>query len=349
MEKVAENPSVHEGHSGGAADPGGWVMSDGGRYAGITLRSVQDNLAHDIRQALTAPVKSLPCKYFYDEQGMALFEQICRLPEYYLTRVETAILKNRADQIIERCPSDLSLVELGSGSSTKSRFLIESCLARQQELTYYAIDISPGGLENGLRHLVQEYPQLRAVGLVGEFADGLSYLSTQAGETRLVAFLGSTVGNFTEDEIARFFTMLREELRPEDRFLLGVDLLKAPAVLEAAYDDSQGITARFNLNILARLNRELSADFDLAAFRHRAVFNPERSRIEMHLVSMRDQRVRIGDLELDIDFRQGESIHTENCYKYSPSRMESLLADHGFQVLCRFTDPHEQFCIFFAS
>ena len=324
-------------------------LSNEDRYASITLRSVQENLGFDVQQTLTAPIKSLPCKYFYDQRGMALFEQICSLPEYYLTRVETAILKNRADQIIERCPADLSLVELGSGSSTKSRFLIESCLARQKELTYYAIDISPGGLENGLRQLLEEYPQLRAVGLVGEFADGLSYLSTQAGEPRLVAFLGSTVGNFTEDEIARFFTMLREELRPEDRLLLGVDLLKAPAVLEAAYDDSQGVTAQFNLNILARLNRELSAEFDLAAFRHRAVFNPERSRIEMHLVSVRDQRVRIGDLGLDIDFRQGESIHTENCYKYSQVRMESLLADHGFHVLCRFTDPHEQFCIFFTS
>src|SRR5574341_333748 len=324
-------------------------LSNEVRYVSITLRGVQENLGFDVQQTLTAPIKSLPCKYFYDQRGMALFEQICSLPEYYLTRVETAILKNRADQIIERCASDLSLVELGSGSSTKSRFLIESCLARQQELTYSAIDISPGGLENGLRQLVQEYTQLRVVGLVGEFADGLSYLSTHAGEPRLVAFLGSTVGNFTEDEIARFFTMLREELRPEDRLLLGVDLLKPPAVLEAAYDDSQGFTAQFNLNILARLNRELSADFDLAAFRHRAVFNRDRGRIEMHLVSVRDQRVRIGDLGLDIDFRQGESIHTENCYKYSTSRMESLLADHGFHVLCRFTDPHEQFCIFFAS
>src|SRR3989304_4530239 len=163
------------------------------RYASITLRSAQDNLGFDVQQTLTAPIKSLPCKYF----------------------------------------------------------------------------------------------------------------SAHAGEPRLVAFLGSTIGNFTEDEIARFFTMLREELRPEDRLLLGVDLLKAPAVLEAAYDDSQGITAQLNLNILARLNRELSAEFDLAAFRHRAVFNPERSRIEMHLVSVRDQRVRIGDLGLDIDFRQG--------------------------------------------
>ena len=324
-------------------------LSNEVRYVSVTLREVQENLGLDVQQALTAPIKSLPCKYFYDQQGMALFEQICGLPEYYLTRVETAILKNRADQIIERCPSDLSLVELGSGSSTKSRFLIESCLARQKALTYYAIDISPGGLDNGARQLLQEYPQLRAVGLVGEFADGLSYLSTHAREPRLVAFLGSTIGNFTEEDIARFFTVLRQELRPEDRFLLGVDLLKAPAMLEAAYDDSQGITAQFNLNILARLNRELGADFDLATFRHRAVFNREHSRIEMHLVSLRDQRVRIGDLGLDIDFRQGETIHTENCYKYSRSRMESLLADHGFHVLCRFADPHEQFCLFLVS
>jgi L-histidine N-alpha-methyltransferase len=319
------------------------------RYTSITLRSTQDNLARDVRQALTGPIKSLPCKYFYDPEGMALFEQICHLPEYYLTRVETAILKNQAARIIELCPTELVLVELGSGSSTKSRYLIEPCLVRQEQLAYYAIDISPGGMKNGVRQLLQEYPRLRIVGLVGEFADGLSYLATHASEPRLVAFLGSTVGNFTEEEIARFLTMLRHHLRPADRFLLGVDLLKDPTVLEAAYDDSQGVTAKFNLNILARLNRELSANFDLDAFRHRAVFNQERSRIEMHLLSLRDQRVRIGDLGLHIDFRQDETIHTENCYKYSQSQMESLLACHGFQVLSRFIDPQEQFCLFLAS
>ena len=324
-------------------------MNDVERYASITLRSTQDNLARDVRQTLSAPIKSLPCKYFYDRHGMALFEHICALPEYYLTRVETAILKNQAARIIELCPSDLTLVELGSGSSTKSRYLIESFLARQKELAYYAIDISPGGLENGVRQLLQEYPQLWVVGLVGEFSDGLSYLATHESGPRLVAFLGSTVGNFTEEEVARFFIMLRLRLRPGDRFLLGVDLLKDPAVLEAAYDDSQGITAKFNLNILARLNRELSADFDLAAFRHLAVFNHERSRIEMHLVSLRDQHVRIGDLGLEIDFLEGETIHTENCYKYSQARMESLLASHGFQILSRFTDPQDQFCLFLAS
>ncbi|MGH7410676.1 MAG: L-histidine N(alpha)-methyltransferase [Candidatus Methylomirabilis sp.] len=324
-------------------------MAENGRYTSITLRSVEGDLAQDVRQTLTSPVKSLPCKYFYDAEGMALFEQICDLPEYYLTRVETAILKNQAERIIELCPRELILAELGSGSSTKSRYLIEACLARQAELAYYAIDISPAALENGLRQLLREYPQLRIVGLSGEFADGLNYLATHASEPRLVAFLGSTVGNFTEEEIAGFLALLRQRLRPEDRFLLGVDLLKDPAVLEAAYDDSQGITAKFNLNILARLNRGLSADFDLTAFRHRAVFNHKRSRIEMHLVSLRNQRVQIEDLGLAIEFRQGETIHTEYCYKYSLAGMESLLASHGFQVLRSFTDAQRQFCLLLAS
>lgn len=325
------------------------AMAHAERYASVVLRSPQDDLARDVQQALTAPVKSLPCKYFYDQQGMALFEQICELPEYYLTRVETAILKNRAARIIDLCPSDLILVELGSGSSTKSRYLIEACLVRQKALTYYAIDISADGMENGVRLLLQEYPQLRVVALVGEFADGLTYLAAHAGGPRLVAFLGSTVGNFNEKEIARFFSMLRRHLRPADRFLLGVDLLKDPALLEAAYDDSQGITARFNLNILARLNRELSADFDLGAFQHRAVFNREHGRIEMHLVSLRDQLVHIGNLGLEIAFRQGETVHTENCHKYSRERMEAIMTSHGLQVLSHFTDPQEQFCLFLSS
>lgn len=320
-----------------------------GRYTGIVLRHAQNTLAQDVRQGLTASRKWLPCKYFYDPEGNVLFEQISELPEYYLTRTETAILKRHAASIIERCPPDLALVELGSGSSTKIRYLIESCLARQSELTYYAVDISAPGLDNGTRQLLQDYPRLLVVGLVTEFEDGLRHLASGTCGPRLVAFLGSTIGNFNEEEIAGFFTILRGHLRPIDRLLLGVDLVKDPAVLEAAYDDAQGITAKFNLNILLRLNRELSANFDLTAFRHRAVWNHARSRIEMHLVSMRDQCVRIADLDLDVEFRQGETIHTENCHKYSRSGMDSLLTRHGFQILGHFTDPQDQFCLFLTS
>lgn len=322
---------------------------DNERYSCIPLRYAENRLAEDVRQGLTASAKRLPCKYFYDPEGNALFEQISGLPEYYLTRTETAILKGHAASIIEHCPSGLALVELGSGSSTKIRYLIESCMARQSELTYYAVDISPAGLENGTRQLLHDYPHLQVVGVVSEFEEGLRYMAGEVGGPRLMAFLGSTIGNFTEDEIARFFTMLRRHLRQTDRFLLGVDLIKEPAVLEAAYDDAQGITARFNLNILTRLNRELSADFDPAAFRHRAVWNQAKSRIEMHLVSLRPQRVRIADLDLDLEFRQDETIHTENCHKYSREQMQSLLIDHGFQVLGCFSDPQEQFCLFLAS
>ena len=319
------------------------------RYTCIALRNTQNTLAEDVRQGLTASRKRLPCKYFYDPEGNALFEQISELPEYYLTRVETAILAEQAGSIIERCPLDLALVELGSGSSTKIRYLIEPCLAQQRELIYYAVDISPAGLENGTRQLLHDYPRLQVMGVVAEFGDGLRYLASGAGGPRLVAFLGSTIGNFTEAEIARFFTMLRRHLRPMDRLLLGVDLIKDPAVLEAAYDDAQGITAKFNLNILARLNRDLSANFDLATFRHRAVWNHAKSRIEMRLVSLRHQRVRISDLDLDIEFRQDETIHTENCHKHTKGGIQSLLADHGFQVLGHYSDPQDQFCLFLAS
>lgn len=319
------------------------------RYSYIALRNAENTLAEDVRQGLTASGKWLPCKYFYNPEGNALFEQISELPEYYLTRTETAILKSHAASIIERCPSDLALVELGSGSSTKIRYLIDSCLTRQRALTYYAVDISPTGLENGTRQLLHDYPCLQVVGVVAEFGDGLRYLASGVSGPRLVAFLGSTIGNFTAKEIAGFFTMLRRHLHPTDRLLLGVDLIKDPTVLEAAYDDAQGITANFNLNILVRLNRELSANFDPAAFRHRAVWNQGGGRIEMHLVSLRHQRVRIADLDLDIELRQGETIHTENCHKYSREQMQSLLADHGFQVLGRFSDPQDQFCLFLAS
>jgi dimethylhistidine N-methyltransferase len=319
------------------------------RYTLITLRTPRDTMAEDIRRGLTATPKMLPCKYFYDERGMALFDRICQLPEYYLTRVETGILREHAADVIGRCPAPLDLVELGNGSSAKTRYLIEPSLARQRELVYCAVDISPSALEEGARPLLREYETLKVVGLAGEFADGLRYLKTHLGGLRLVAFLGSTVGNFTEEELTWFFTLLREALRPEDRFLLGVDLAKDPALLLAAYDDPEGVTAQFNLNLLARINRELGADFDVDAFRHRAVFDARRSRVEMHLVSRRDQTVHVGALGLAVPLREGESIHTENCYKHSREAVQALLARHGFETIGLFTDPDQWFGLFLVQ
>jgi dimethylhistidine N-methyltransferase len=319
------------------------------RYSFITLRAPRDHLAAEVCAGLTGTPKSLPCKYFYDTAGLALFDRICTLPEYYLMRTETGILEQRASAIIGHCSGPLALVELGSGSSVKTRLLIEPCLARQKQLLYQPIDILPSALEDSARRLVARYPGLKVVGLVGEFSDGLAYLRTTPSEPRLVAFLGSTIGNFTKDENARFLAGLRRALRPEDRFLLGVDLLKDPAILVAAYDDAEGVTARFNLNILARINRDLAADFDLAGFRHRALFNAAESRVEMHLVSHKDQTVRVAALDLNVPFQAGETIQTENCYKHSREAMTALLAGHGFRIIDLFTDPKQWFGLFLIA
>jgi dimethylhistidine N-methyltransferase len=324
-------------------------MSQLPRYTCVPLRSGREDLGKELREALTWPQKSLPCKYLYDPAGLDLFDQICEVPEYYLTRTETDILQRQGAAILDRCPGPLTLVELGSGSARKTRHLIEPCLARQGELTFCAIDIAPAALQASAHGLLHDYPGLRFVGLAGEFADGLGYLARLPGGPRLVAFLGSTVGNFTPEELADFLRMLRTALRPEDRFLLGFDLRKDAALLVAAYDDAAGVTARFNLNLLARLNREYGADFDLTAFAHRADWNERLGRIEMHLVSRRPQAVPVRGLGLELAFRTGETIHTENCYKHTRDGMRAHLAQHGFEVRGAFTDPREWFCLFLCS
>jgi dimethylhistidine N-methyltransferase len=323
-------------------------MVEQDRYTPIVLRTAADDFAAAVRAGLSATPKRLPCRYFYDAAGSALFERICELPEYYLPRAETAILEAFAVAMIDQCPQGVDLVELGCGNSKKTQYLIDACLARHRDLTFHAIDIAPECLEKGARRLITSYDGLCVIGMVGEFANGLEYLSRCSGGPRLVVFLGSTIGNFDEQELAEFFTMLRRCLRSEDRFLLGFDLLKDPAMLIAAYDDARGVTAQFNLNILARINRELDADFDLARFRHRAVFNAERSRIEMHLESLCEQHVAVRAVGLDVQFRTGEAIHTENCYKHSRRVMAATLNEHGFDVLQTYADAAEQFCLFLA-
>jgi dimethylhistidine N-methyltransferase len=319
------------------------------RFTLVDLRSQGEDLAGELRQCLGAPQKTLPCKFLYDPAGLDLFEQICALPEYYLTRTESAILQNQAPAILDLCQAGLTFVELGSGSARKTRFLIEPCLARQRELTYCAIDIAPAALEEAARGLLGDYPGLRFLGLTGEFAAGLDYLTRQQGGPRLVMFLGSTIGNLTPAELDVFCTTLRRALRPQDAFLLGFDLLKDPAVLAPAYDDAQGVTAHFNLNLLARLNRDYGADFDLSAFAHRAVFNAREGRIEMQLVSRRRQSVRVPGLGLTLAFGRGETIHTENCYKHTQEAMRAFLSRHGFNVRGAFTDARQWFCLFLAS
>jgi dimethylhistidine N-methyltransferase len=301
----------------------------------LTARKEGD-FAEDVRRGLTSRPKTLPPKYFYDELGSHLFDAICLLPEYYLTRAEAEIFARRAAEIVEAATSGagvgVTLVELGSGSASKTRRIIEALLERQKRLTYVPVDISDAALEASAHALLGDYEHLRVSAYAADYDTALPRLPPELedGGRALVLFLGSNVGNFDRAEARDFLRRLRGVLRAGDRLLLGADLKKDGAVLEAAYDDALGVTAAFNLNLLARINRELGANFSLRDFRHVALYDEAEGRVEMHLESRREQTVSVGALGLEVPFRAGERIHTENSYKYSLEELSALAADAGF-------------------
>lgn len=277
---------------------------------------------------LSAPRRTLPCRFFYDYAGSLLFEQICDLPEYYPTRTEDGILAQHADSILRALPVPLHLVELGSGSSRKTRRLIEASLRRQPELVYTPVDISAEMLRLTAEELSSDYPALSVRPLVGEYTSALRRLRVERGGPRLVLFLGSNLGNFTAEAGVQFLRNIRGMLRPGvDHALVGLDMEKDPAVLHAAYNDAQGVTAAFNLNLLRRINAELEGDFRLDDWEHRAHYNSVLGRIEMHLVSRREQEVYVAGTSYR--FARGETIHTENSHKYTPDRIRRLASDAG--------------------
>jgi dimethylhistidine N-methyltransferase len=301
----------------------------------------------DVRRGLTAEKKFLPPKYFYDELGSRLFEAICLLPEYYLTRAESEIFARRSDEIAELAArgSAVTLFELGSGSASKTRRIVEALLRRQGRLTYVPVDISTRALEESARALLQDYPALSVEAYAGDYDAALPRLGENLGEGQraLVLFLGSNIGNFDLAEARDFLRRVRGVLRSGDALLVGADLKKDPAVLEAAYDDALGVTAAFNLNLLARINRELQADFDLRAFRHVALYDEARGRVEMHLESARRQSVRIRALGLEVMFGEGERVHTENSYKYDLAELSALADETGFARARTWLDGGERF------
>jgi len=317
--------------------------------------SESDSFARDVRTGLTSNPKTLPPKHFYDELGSHLFEAICCLPEYYLTRAETEILSARADEIVARIaeagPQNIRLIELGSGASEKSRFFIESILRRQAELNYLPVDLSAATLERSLEILLQDYPQLRITGYSTDYINGLQWISDhtttqhKAGFRSMVLFLGSSIGNLDRAESNTLLRQIRKLLHPGDAFLLGADLKKQRSVLVPAYDDALGVTAAFNLNLLARINRELDGNFDIKKFEHRAIYNESLGRIEMHLVSREPQTVVVGRIDLEIRFDEGESIHTENSYKYDISQLSELAQDTGFSLEETWYDRDHKFSL----
>ncbi len=295
--------------------------------------------ARDVAAGIAGSPKRLPCCYFYDRLGSQLFEAICELPEYYLTRAEAAILRAHADEVAAMFPSPADLIELGSGSAAKTRLLIEAFLQRHPTQRYVPLDICRTVLEESSLDLLRTFPTLEILAIAGEYHEGLEHLRVAADRRKLVLWLGSNIGNMERAEAARFLGRVRGTLTPGDRLLVGIDLRKDRAAFEAAYDDPCGVTAAFNRNLLARVNRELGGHFDLRAFRHRAVYDADAGRVEMYLVSTRSQKVAIDHLALDVCLAAGEAIHTENSYKYSPAEITALAAAAGLHLEQAWRDP----------
>lgn len=289
------------------------------------------DFAGDVRRGLSADPKSLFPKYLYDELGSHLFEAICRLDEYYLTRAEGEILARYAGEIVESVPGDKTLIELGSGSASKTREIIEALLCRQRELWFIPVDISASALEGSSRSLLQSYPGLRIEGYAADYFDGLAALSRVERGRTLALFLGSNIGNFEASQAQAFLRAIRTVLRAGDALLLGADLKKDAQTLEAAYNDALGVTQAFIRNELGRINRELGGRFDLRQFKLRSNYNAEVGRVEVDLVSDCDQTVPITTLDLTITLKAGELIHVENSYKYDLDQLTELAAASGFQ------------------
>jgi L-histidine Nalpha-methyltransferase len=304
----------------------------------------------DVIQGLNQNQRTLPCRYLYDDRGSELFEQITNLPEYYPTRTEQAILEKYALEIAELTGA-CELVELGSGSSRKTHVLLETYSQLNHQLYYCPIDVSAGILKTTALALLDRYPSLKLCGLAGTYDQALAQLPPSELENRMLIFLGSTLGNLNDKECSKFLTQIQQALQPGEFFLLGVDLQKpipqdggyANETIEAAYNDAQGVTAAFNLNILRHLNHRFDGDFDIDLFEHYAFYNQQQHQIEMHLRSLEKQTILLKTLNYQVNFNPGETIHTEISRKFHLATLIDNLASHAFKPLQIWTDPQDWF------
>jgi L-histidine N-alpha-methyltransferase len=319
-----------------------------GRVSSLETRNA---LIHEVRRGLLRRPRSLAPWMFYDAAGSRLFERITNLPEYYPTRTERSIFATFAESIITAAragrPESLRLVELGAGSASKTGILLDAIVHMQGEALYVPVDISPDALDGACDSIASSLPEVRVEPLVANYVTCPPQLESLNGTT-LAMYIGSSIGNFSPEEARTILRNLGAQLRAGDALLLGTDMVKDESTLVAAYDDADGVTAAFNLNILHRLNRELGADFDLANFRHRAVWNGMESRIEMHLESTRDHHVRITSPQIHLHFTKNETIHTENSYKFTPQAIRILLGDAGFDVEQTWMDDQEWYSVTLA-
>jgi L-histidine Nalpha-methyltransferase len=317
----------------------------------VDVLQFDERVAAVVREGLTSRPKRLPAWLFYDQAGSRLFDAITSLPEYYLTRTERGIFQQASEKILEQACAGrrLRIAELGAGSADKTRLLLKSAVERQGTVLYEPVDVSASALDVAKRRIEREIPSVSVAPRVMDYTDGddrkFHLGPMDQDESRLVIYIGSSIGNFEPHQAARLLRRVRAGLEIGDAILLGVDLAKDKSTLVAAYDDAAGVTAAFNKNILVRLNRELDAEFDAETFAHRAVWNKAASRMEMHLVSQVAQSVNIAALDLTVDFAAGESIHTENSYKYQPGQVEALLKETGFRAEATWTDPKGWFAV----
>jgi len=301
--------------------------------------------ARDVRSGLSRAPRSVPCCWFYDDEGSRLFDRICDLPEYYLTRCEREILEAHAADILGRAGRPRTLVELGCGSAAKTGLLLDVLAREPGPMRYVAVDIACEALRDASLRLLERYPGLEVRALATEYHEGLDRIHEHSQPPRLFLWMGSNVGNFHRAEAADFLGEVRECMADSDALLLGVDMRKDAAVLRSAYNDAEGVTARFNLNVLDRINQHLGGDFDRDAFDHRADWNDADGRIEMYLVSRKRQRVAIRGLDLDVELEAGERIHTENSYKYSQEELGALSAGCGLRLAHQWTDARGWFTV----
>jgi dimethylhistidine N-methyltransferase len=309
------------------------------------LKRKQDDFCQAVFDGLHHDPKWLPSRFFYDRAGSELFERITELAEYYPTRCEQEILTVHALEIVANLGDQLSIVEFGSGSSTKTRTLIEAALATQPDLSYVTVDISRDFLRESAMNLLEDYRGLSVCAVAAEYSEAIALLP-ESDDARLILFLGSNIGNFCEKEGTDFLASIRKRMSRDDRLLVGVDLEKDRKVLDLAYNDPEGVTAEFNKNLLARINRELGGNFVLDQFRHTAPYDEEEHRIEMRLVSSCDQTVRISDLEEDHSFVDGEYIVTEWSHKYTRESFEAIAGNAGLEIVQEWRDSEGWFAEF---
>ncbi len=325
-----------------------YVIDENLQYFKPHSTKIEKTFSDEISSSLNRDSKYINPKFFYDKKGSELFEQICRLPEYYPTRTEIEILKDLQSEFSKHLDGSFRLVELGSGSSVKTRLILDILDENQNQIEYFPIDISEILTESS-ELLQRDYKDLSITGIIDTYEGGLEFIEKYDNKKNLIIFLGSSFGNFIPNDGKNFLKKINSIMKDEDLFLIGLDLVKDKKILEDAYDDSQGITAKFNLNVLSRINDELDADFVLNNFKHLAKYNEKDQRVEMYLKSLVNQSVIISKANLSLKFKQDELIHTEHSHKYKIPQIKEIMDKTGFEIKQYWSDINKHYALILAS